>query len=166
MSLHDELLDVARALLRRNQSRPTQGDLRRSISAAYYALFHRLIDDGVSRFAVGASQPDALGRAFGHTDMKKVCQLVLKSPLPQQVRPLLGDSIAPELARVAETFVWLQDQRHLADYDCARVFDKSEARDALGRVEEAFRDWDQVRSTPAGQVFMVLLLLGDRWNRG
>lgn len=49
MSLHDELLDVARYLLRRNQSRPTQADLRRSVSTAYYALFHRLIDDCVTR---------------------------------------------------------------------------------------------------------------------
>jgi uncharacterized protein (UPF0332 family) len=44
MRLHDELLDTARFLLRRNQNRPTQADLRRSISTAYYALFHRLID--------------------------------------------------------------------------------------------------------------------------
>jgi hypothetical protein len=46
------------------------------------------------------------------------------------------------------------------------VFDKSEARDALSRVETAFREWNQVRGTSAAQVFLLLLLLGDRWNRG
>lgn len=166
MRLHDELLDTARALLRRNQNRPTQGDIRRSISSAYYALFHRLIDDGVSRLAPGAVQPDALGRAFGHTDMKKVCQLVLKSPLPPQVALLLGAVVEPELKRVAESFIWLQDQRHSADYDRVTSFDKSEGRDALSRVEAAFRDWDAVRVTPAAQTFLLLSLLGDRWNRG
>jgi hypothetical protein len=72
----------------------------------------------------------------------------------------------PEFVRLAETFVWLQEQRHLADYDRVRTFDKSEARDALSRTEAAFRDWEQIRTTPAAQVFLVLLLLGDRWNHG
>ncbi len=166
MSLHDELLDVARSLLRRNQGRPTQGDLRRSISSAYYALFHRLIDDGVTQLASGASQPEALGRAFGHTDMKKVCQHLQKSPLPQQMTSLFGASVPTELKNVAATFIELQELRHEADYNRARSFDKSDGRNALGRVETAFRDWDQVRTTPAAQIFLVLLLLGDRWNRG
>jgi hypothetical protein len=165
MSLHDELLDVARYLLRRNQSRPTQGDLRRSISTAYYALFHRLIDDGVARLAIGASQPDALGRAFGHTDMKRLCQHLQKSPLPPQITPFFL-AIPPELKNVAAAFIELQELRHEADYNRGRLFDKADAREALNRVEAAFRDWDQVRGTPAAQVFLVLLLLGDRWNRG
>ena len=40
-----------------------------------------------------------------------------------------------------------------------------EARDAIGRVEAAFRDWELVSITPIAQVFLSLLLLGDRWNR-
>ena len=58
---------------------------------AYYALFHRLIDDGVSRLVSGPTPPDAFGRAYGHADMKKVCQLVLKSPLLRN----LSRSLAP-----------------------------------------------------------------------
>ena len=168
MSLHDELLDTARALLRRNQGHPTEADLRRSISTAYYALFHRLIDDGVSRLATGASQPEAIGRAFGHADMKKVCQHLQKSPLPPQVTPFFGPSVPPELKNVAAAFIELQDLRHVADYDRARnpPFNKADARDAVGRVETAFRDWNQVRNTSAAQIFLVLLLLGDRWHRG
>jgi hypothetical protein len=168
MSLHEELLDVARSLVRRNQGRPTQGDLRRSISSAYYALFHRLVEDGVSRLTALVDQQDVLARAFAHTEMKKSCQLVLKSPVPQPAVPLLGTAITTELKNVANTFVVLQELRHEADYNRGRVppFDKSEARDAIGLVEAAFRDWDQVRSTPTAQVFLILLLLGDRWNRG
>jgi hypothetical protein len=166
MSLHDELLDVARYLIRRNQGRPTQGDLRRSISSAYYALFQRFIDDGITRLALGVPEPDALGRAFGHADMKRVCQLVLKSPLPPHVIPLLGRSVPTELKNVAEVFIELQDMRHAADYNRVEKFDKANARDAIIGVEAAFRDWELVRATPVAQIFLVLLLLGDRWNRG
>lgn len=167
MSLHDELLDTARYLLRRNQNRPSQADLRRSISTAYYALFHRLVDDGASRLGIVGEPQDVLARTFTHTDMKKSCQLLLKSPVPQAAVPLLGASItSDELKNVARTFVVLQELRHEADYYRGRVFVKSEARDAVGRVEAAFRDWDQVRNTPIAQVFLSLLLLGDRWNRG
>jgi hypothetical protein len=168
MSLHDDLLDTARALIRRNQNRPTQADLRRSISTAYYALFHRLIDDGIARLASGANQPEAFGRAFGHTDMKKICQHLQKSPLPPQITAFFGPAVPTELKNVAAAFIELQDLRHAADYDRGRSppFSKADARDAVGRVETAFRDWEQVRTTPAAQVFLVLLLLGDRWNRG
>ena len=168
MSLHDELLDTARALIRRNQNRPTRADLRRSISTAYYALFHRLIDDAVAQLAPAASQPEAIGRAFGHTDMKRVCQQLQKSPLPPQVTPFFGPSVPPELKNVAAAFIELQDLRHGADYDRGRnpPFSKADARDAVGRGETAFRDWDRVRGTPPAQIFLVLLLLGERWNRG
>lgn len=168
MSLHEELLDTARALIRRNQNRPSGADLRRSISTAYYALFHRLIGDGVSQLASGSPQPDALGRAFGHTDMKKICQHLQKSPLPPQVAQFFGPLVSTELKNVAAAFIELQDLRHAADYDRGRdpPFGKADALNAVGRVEAAFRDWEKVRETPAARMFLVLHLLGDRWNRG
>lgn len=166
MSLHEELLDVARYLIRRNQNRPTQADLRRSISTAYYGLFHRLIEDAVSRLAPDPAQQDALGRAFAHTEMKRVCQLLSKSPLPPSAVPLLGTVIPTDLKDVASAFIQLQEDRHQADYNRGRAFTPAEARDAIGRVEATILAWDRVRGTPAAQVFLVLLLLGERWNRG
>jgi hypothetical protein len=170
MSLHDDLLETARALIRRNQNRPTQADLRRSISTAYYALFHRLIEDGIERLglATGTSQPEAIGRAFGHTDMRNVCLLLQKSPLPPQLTPLFGRSVPTELKDVAAAFIELQRRRHSADYDRGREppFNKADARAAASLAEAAFRNWDLVRGTPAAQMFLVLLLLGERLNRG
>ena len=45
MSLHADLLKQARHLSTKEPSRPSQASLRRAISAAYYALFHRLVDE-------------------------------------------------------------------------------------------------------------------------
>ncbi|MBY0457408.1 MAG: hypothetical protein K2V38_08735 [Gemmataceae bacterium] len=69
------------------------------------------------------------------------------------------------MKNVAEAFSELQELRHDADYNRTRAFTKSDAREVLDSVEDAFRDWDQVRATPVAGVFLVLLLLGERWNR-
>jgi uncharacterized protein (UPF0332 family) len=45
VAYHDELLQQAKELVHNNPGAPTQADLRRSVSSAYYALFHLLIFD-------------------------------------------------------------------------------------------------------------------------
>jgi hypothetical protein len=55
MSLHMDLLQQARRLARLDPNRPRQANLRRAVSAAYYALFHYLIDQAC-RNAVGTQQ--------------------------------------------------------------------------------------------------------------
>ena len=44
MSLHGDLLDQASRLAVQEPRRPRQASLRRAVSAAYYALFHLLVD--------------------------------------------------------------------------------------------------------------------------
>ncbi len=52
MSLHDDLLEQAKHLANREPRRPKQASLRRAISAAYYALFHLLVDEATKLLAV------------------------------------------------------------------------------------------------------------------
>src|SRR2546422_11077721 len=49
--LHDDLLALARRTLERDagRGRPRQASLRRTISTAYYALFHLLVHEATSR---------------------------------------------------------------------------------------------------------------------
>ena len=54
--LHDDLLAQARHLATRERRRPKQASLRRAVSAAYYALFHYLIDDVVRFFESGNAE--------------------------------------------------------------------------------------------------------------
>ena len=49
MSLATDLLDQASILSGLDPMEPKQASLRRAISAAYYSLFHLLIDDGARR---------------------------------------------------------------------------------------------------------------------
>ncbi len=72
-SFHRELLEQARHLANRRPRQPRQGDLRRAVSAAYYSLFHFLIDEAC-RYLLGSSPDDhtlrtILARAFLHAEM-------------------------------------------------------------------------------------------------
>ncbi len=55
MAFADDLLEQAYHLANKD-AQPTQASLRRAVSTAYYALFHLLIDDAVSKWAVSGSE--------------------------------------------------------------------------------------------------------------
>ncbi len=161
MSLADELLDTAKYLLRRNKNKPTQADIRRSISSAYYALFHHLIEAGTGHLVVDLAQQQALARAFSHTNMREVCELVTKQPLPPILVPLLGSSVPDELRQVADKFVALQDWRHNADYNVSLIFTRNEGRERIDDLEDVFAAWKLI-PTAIANPFLILLLLGKR----
>jgi uncharacterized protein (UPF0332 family) len=43
LAYHDELLQHAEELVHKRSNNPTQVDLRRSVSSAYYAVFHLFV---------------------------------------------------------------------------------------------------------------------------
>ena len=53
--LHDDLQQQARELATKDRRRPRQANLRRAVSASYYALFHFLTDEA-ARQALGAAR--------------------------------------------------------------------------------------------------------------
>src|ERR1017187_4643642 len=67
MAYHDDLLTQALQLL--DKTPPTQASLRRSVSSAYYAVFHLLIAEATSNWNNVALRA-ALGRAYDHGTMK------------------------------------------------------------------------------------------------
>lgn len=54
--------------------RPHQSDLRRSVSTAYYALFHFLVAEAVATISTDPTDAKVLCRAFGHAEMKDACR--------------------------------------------------------------------------------------------
>ena len=73
MSYHDDLL--AQALLLVHVKPQTQASLRRSVSAAYYSVFHLLIAEATSNWG-NVTLRAALGRAFDHGPMKQASKRV------------------------------------------------------------------------------------------
>lgn len=133
MPFPEDLLDLARELVEQGPADPTQARLRRAVSTAYYALFHLLIDEAVSKWSI-ERQRSILARTFEHGKMKKMCEAVLK-------KDESGGDVLPALLLVAETFIRLQQHRHTADYDNSKQWSRIDVQDVLSSASDAFEVW-------------------------
>lgn len=136
----DHLLETAAELADVSARRPRRTDLCRATSTVYYALFHclaRACADILAGAGGGGSRTAwrQVYRALEHGQTKRRCRHPAMREFPVAIRDF------------AETFVSLQDRRHLADYDPDTPFRKSEvqedvqrARTALTRFAEASRE--------------------------
>lgn len=150
------MIVTARKLANASPNRPRQNDLRRSVSTAYYALFHALAKDAADLLVgVGNNRSDKarrqVYRALQHGDAKSACiQLRSNNPgFPQ----LLVDC--------AGSLTILQEKRHSADYDPDYRATRAEALEAIAIAERAIANL-----TAAGRndrrAFAILLLFKKR----
>lgn len=168
MSLADELLERAERLAEADPTRPRQVNLRGAVHSAYYALFHRLIEEGVSAVVGGdTTLRNSMSRWYAHGRMKDVSNWFRGVTAPREIVGLLGiastmpTGIVPvELVRVATAFVELQEARHRADYDVGARFTRVEARERVKAARRAFADWKTVRGLPCARLYLLLLLTG------
>ena len=161
MALHDDLLRQAHTLARHEPKRPKQASLRRSVSSAYYALFHLLTSAASDRLITGSDRDalrSAIRRAFDHAVMKEACREIVKPNAGKLSKALDGRVVPPALVGVAEAFVDLQQTRHQADYDLTRTFTRREVMALIVQVERAFVDWQAVSKTVPADVFLAALL--------
>ncbi|WP_280545690.1 MULTISPECIES: hypothetical protein [unclassified Halomonas] len=172
MSLHKDLLNQARQLATHEPRRPRQASLRRAVSSAYYALFHLLVD-AASREVVSGQGLDTLrqqvGRALGHTDMKKACQAWVRWNPGSPVQPLgrlLPEGPEERVVIVSNAFVDLQQARHEADYDLSRRFSRSDVLALVGLAQEAFQVFDDMpKRCEQKRIFLLSLVFYGRWKR-
>jgi uncharacterized protein (UPF0332 family) len=151
MAFADDLLEQAYHLAHWTDP-PMQASLRRAVSTAYYALFHLLIDEAVSQWAV-ERQRSALGRTLEHKTMKSVCDEYVK-------RFYTAGKPEPSvrLMNVAQTFAALQQRRHTADYDVSFNWSLANAIGQIDLANAAFRDWHAIREEESAQDFLLNLL--------
>lgn len=168
--MHLDLVEQAKILASHDPKRPRQVNLRRAISAAYYALYHLLVAAGADTLA--PNQPPRLRiqvrRAFSHANMKKVCEHFARGDvarLPLPVKTLVAPPLEPELTLVADSFVTLQEERHLADYDLWEPFSRVDALHKIFLAERAINAWDRIKNTPNANVFLAALLLNGIWKQ-
>ena len=162
MAFHDDLLEQARHLATIDPRRPKQASLRRSVSTAYYALFHLLIHDAVSNWK-NRQHRGALARLFDHARMKQACT-ERRAQLQEAIPKLAGQEkrVARCLEVVARTFVEMQQQRHTADYDGERRWARTEAVGRINSVTVAFFNWRAIRDQPLAQDFLLSLFVKRR----
>jgi uncharacterized protein (UPF0332 family) len=161
MAYPDDLLEQATHLLRREPKRPKQASLRRAISSSYYALFHLLITEAVKNWK-RPKERLTLARMFEHDNMQRV-----SAKKRDELRNWIQEnptSMANKrhLLNIVDTFVDMQHQRHIADYNGSKKWSRVEAKDRIDSVSEAFASWDIIAQESETQEFLVSLLLRDR----
>lgn len=144
--------------------RPLETDLRRSISTAYYALFHCLANCCADTVVGGAgsnrSRPawNQTYRALEHGMTRRRCvdrNLMARFPI--------------DIRKFGESFVFMQKLRHLADYDpdANDNWDFPLSRFAILQiiddVEAAIRNFNRVPISDR-RAFAVYVLLPVRNN--
>lgn len=153
----EELLETARLLLVRPggaRGRLARARVRRSISTAYYALFHFLLDSA-ARSMIGtrnglSQRRRILMRLFTHTGiataLMKVRGAAVDVSVVDYLRPpgaAAGPFAAPLFARnLAAAFQDAQAKRHDADYDLNKSLVAEDAELLIDRVQAAIRGWD------------------------
>ena len=134
MTSHD-LIETARGLTELSPRRPSQANLRRALSTAYYAVFHGLAA-AVADALMGRGRNDAWHqayRALEHGNAKRACQ---------NTQAL--QEFPPEVKNFAKTFVALQHVRHQADYALDSRYAKS---GVLSEIDEAEMAISQLEAT-------------------
>jgi hypothetical protein len=162
----DALLSVADTLARLDDS--TTVARRRAVSSAYYALFHGLIADAVSR-TIGddpARDEDryTVSRWYNHGEMRTVSQWVIRlargESVPNGVAVLLGNP-PPDLVELVRAFIQLQEA-HEADYDHTANLAEADARAAINTAREALSRLARLDGRRTYANYLVLLLGGPR----
>lgn len=165
MSLHSDLLEQADQLAKLDPKRPKQANLRRAVSATYYAMFHLLASEASALYALEFGMAARINRTFTHAEMRKASSMIANDKLPRSLQPAAGGYSTPtDLKAVTAAFVTLQQARHEADYDLARTFRRQEALNYVGTARQALEAWDRVRNTDDARIYLACFHLWKRWD--
>ena len=127
-------LATAKKLLK---GRPTDADIRRAVSTAYYAMFHH----ACMHFSTIVLQPEsgsyvrAWLQAYRYIDHGPAKQRCLEAVKVDRKFPA-------GLVAFAERFIELQQRRIEADYDPARSFTAADAQSLIKSAEDAISAFD------------------------
>ena len=162
----DHLFEQAGKLISPPAGRPRQVDVRRAISAAYYAIFHATITAAVDQL-IGVTSRDQSRyglayRSVHHAWLRDLCREIQKSTLSNKFKPYTPPSgFDPNITAFAAAVVELQEKRHSADYDVMIRMNRSDAALAIATAEAALNRFSKA-SEPQRLAFLSLLLFPPR----
>ena len=162
----DHLFEQASRLISAQAGRPRQADIRRAISAAYYAIFHATITASVDQF-VGVTNRDRsryglVYRSVSHAWLRDLCKEVQKPTLSNRFKPYAPSTgFGPNITTFAAAVVELQEKRHSADYDVMIRVNRSDAALVIATARAALKRFSKASRTRR-LAFLSLLLFQPR----
>ena len=137
-----ELIALARVLvggvIASEPDSPTQTELRRAVSCAYYAMFHSLALSNANTL-VGTSHADQQRWAWQQT-YRAADHRPTRNRLSSAS---LGGRFPGAIRRFGAVFADIQRTRHSADYDPHGEFSTTDVNDLIDRVENAIIAFNQ-----------------------
>jgi uncharacterized protein (UPF0332 family) len=161
-----KLVATARILNSDQGSRPPETEaIRRAVSTAYYALFHKVLQEGAERF-VGSNDTsvafETIYRGFDHSQINRVFVAIDKQSLSDAYKKRLRrTAVSQDIRDFAAVFVPMQELRHLADYSPLMQISQAEATQLIDNVEAALQTFSN--ADPAEKAdLLALMLVGTR----
>ena len=148
-----DLIAQANRLAKATQHKPRQVDLKRALSAAYYAMFHALAKECADTIAgAGRDRSQAawvqVYRALEHGVAKNACRQARNKGFPLQI------------VHFAELFAALQDERHAADYDPLSFYSRADVTPLVADAAQAIADFGRAARADR-RAFVALVLLRE-----
>ena len=116
---------------------PSQADMRRAISTAYYALFHTL---AASNAELIAGQPQSSMSSYA---WERVYRRLDHGRSQNNLRGVLAQ-LSPSGENFVRTFIDLQARRQEADYDPIAAITQTTTLNIIARADTAIRDFAQL----------------------
>ena len=116
---------------------PSQADMRRAISTAYYALFHTL---AASNAELIAGQPRSSISSYA---WERVYRRLDHGRAQNNLRGVLSQ-LSQSGENFARTFIDLQDRRQEADYDPNASITRTRTLNIIARADTAIGDFAQL----------------------
>ena len=159
-----DLLATALLLSAGATNPPSEAQLRRAVSTAYYAVFHKVVQAGAERLIGSGSQGTAgyglIYRSFNHGRLKSVCESLSVARLSKTLQQQLGrTAVSLEMRGFAAAFATLQEARHFADYDPSIRFILSDATDFVEEAGAAMAIFDAI--TPGEKADILAQMLAN-----
>ncbi len=148
-----DLIAQANRLAKASQHKPRQVDLKRALSAAYYAMFHALAKECADTIAgPGRDRSQAawvqVYRALEHGVAKNACRQARNKGFP------------PQIVHFAESFAAMQDERHSADYDPQSLYSRADVMTLIVDAAQAIADLGRAARADR-RAFVALVLLRE-----
>lgn len=163
----DHLLEQAARLVEAPPAGPPrQADVRRAISAAYYAVFHSLLtaaaDELVGKTWRRTPEYGLAYRSMDHGWIRQLCTEVAKPNPARRIAALAPPTgFGPQLQALATAVVALQERRHEADYDPLLKVKTADALSAIRTARSAIRRLDRATAVRRKR-FLTLLVFQPR----
>jgi hypothetical protein len=169
MAYADDLIEQAGALASVDPRRPKQASLRRAISAAYYAVFHEIVDRAVSTVLSGADAGGPVGtrlcRTIQHAAVVKAAKWFASPPadMPMVIKTMRpgAPAVEAQLVSVCNSVIELQAERHRADYDLSLAFSRADSKRLVTTAESAVNYLRALETQGDTQIFLLGCLFGD-----